>query len=122
MALNNAAYLLSDHRGEHERAIELAERATKLNPSSANLLDTYGTVLLAAGRSEEAVTALRKSVSLQPGVDNQFHLGQAQAAEGENTPALRSLERAMELGPDPETRKEIEALADDIRTRIRNGG
>lgn len=53
-------------RGEHQRALDEAEVALRLNPSFALAHTIYGWALLRAGRFEEAVTSTAKALRLSP--------------------------------------------------------
>lgn len=53
--------------GRHEPEIELYERLLPTNPRHAALWTSYGNALKYAGRADDALRALRKSVTLEPG-------------------------------------------------------
>lgn len=79
------------------RAVDHVRRAIELDRSLAEAHATLAFLLISAGRAEEALTAARRAVTLEPGYwGNQFRL--AHAAWGEDR--LRSLGRAMDLYPD----------------------
>ena len=73
------------------------------------LLDTYpdlhvahtllGTALLAQGKQEQAVAALRRSVELQPDPETWFNLAIALLQAGDTVEAERAIDRAIELRP-----------------------
>ena len=64
-ALCNLAGLLSD-RGEHEESVRLAQNACDLGPSDPLNWNNLATSLVAAQKIDEAVTALRKALALNP--------------------------------------------------------
>ncbi len=61
VALNNLAWSLSELNDP--RAIEVAARAHARAPDAAAVLDTYGRILVAAGRSREGLDMIRRAVS-----------------------------------------------------------
>ena len=73
--LNNLAYLLADNLGEPEAALSMAERAARLAPLNAHVLDTLGWVQFASGRTSEAKDNLEHSVELEELPLNVLHLG-----------------------------------------------
>ena len=64
MALNNLAWLYQD--SEPERSIELATRAAELYPDNADVLDTYGWILLKQNDREHATQVLERALELAP--------------------------------------------------------
>ncbi|MHC5002619.1 MAG: tetratricopeptide repeat protein [Planctomycetota bacterium] len=122
-ALNNYAYLLADELRRPEEALPYANRArallTEREPASqqADVLDTLGWIHYLLGDSSKAENVLRESMSKHVTASNCYHLA-AVLAEMDRLDAARNyLDRAAELRPDPRTKAEIDALADDIRTR-----
>jgi len=114
--LNNLAYTLSDMMGQADRALPYAQRAADLVPSNGPILDTLGWVQYQRGAYDEAETALRRSIQLNPTATNHYHLACVFQAKGDRRRADRYLQRAVELSPDPDTQAKINRLANDIRT------
>jgi DNA-binding winged helix-turn-helix (wHTH) protein/TolB-like protein/tetratricopeptide (TPR) repeat protein len=52
--------------GKHEKALELGERARKLDPLTINRNALLGQFLLYAGRPDEAIETLRQTIELNP--------------------------------------------------------
>ncbi len=76
-AANNLAWLYYE-KGD-ERALKLAEMAATLSPSSPEILDTYGWILLGQGQAEQAVDVLKKAAQLAPdNTEIKAHLQEAQ--------------------------------------------
>ena len=93
-ALNNAAWL-AQGRGE-PRALELAERAVKLAPDSAAVLDTLGVVLLGQKREADAVAHLEKAAKLDPkALEIRYHLAQALVQARRTDEARTTLEALL---------------------------
>ncbi|MDZ7829134.1 MAG: tetratricopeptide repeat protein [Halofilum sp. (in: g-proteobacteria)] len=63
-AMNNLAWLLRER--EPDEALGLARRAVEARPDAPAVRDTLGMVLLAQGRSEEAVDEFRKALEGAP--------------------------------------------------------
>ncbi len=86
LALNNLAWIY--HEAGDERALELAEKAYRLNPDSAPVADTYGWILFSAGRHQESVPVLEKAYQLEPQTrDIILHLAEAYEATGQQDKA-----------------------------------
>ncbi len=93
-ALNNAAFLLRTR--SPQEAIELVERALRIEPNNANALDTLGQIELERSRFAEAVAALKKANELAPANPRiRFHYAVALAKAGQEPLARRELERLL---------------------------
>jgi tetratricopeptide (TPR) repeat protein len=57
------------HRGSVDRAAVILAQAADLAPSQAEILYHLARVYQAAGRSEEAITVLRRALKLRPGLE-----------------------------------------------------
>lgn len=110
MSLNNLAYLLGKCKQDNARALEMARRAVRINPTQPFFLDTLGQLLLKNGEAEAALAPLRRSATLKPMASNMVHLAQALHATGKSADAKAALEKAATLEPDAETAAEIAAL------------
>ncbi|MBX2852754.1 MAG: tetratricopeptide repeat protein [Phycisphaeraceae bacterium] len=82
--LNNMAYLLADQlEGYAKESVNYAEQAVELisddtPPLQAALIeDTLGWAYYKAGRNDDALRVLKRSVNRSPLAANQLHLGQA---------------------------------------------
>jgi len=64
IALNNLAWLYQN--SNPDRALELSSRAAQLVPQNADVLDTYGWILLQQGNRAEAVEVLERAARLAP--------------------------------------------------------
>lgn len=63
--LNDLAWLLA-RRNARDEAMELIQESLRLNDANGAAWDTYGALLMAANRMEEAEEALQKAMSLRP--------------------------------------------------------
>lgn len=100
--LNNYAFLLAQHLPGYESlAVSYAKQALELmgeNASQENIAlvqDTYGWALFKAGKVDEAIEQLRRSIDRYPVAANQLHLGRAYLSEGDNNKALVHLDAAL---------------------------
>ncbi|WP_375177126.1 tetratricopeptide repeat protein [Marinobacter mobilis] len=90
LALNNLAWMY--HENGDSRAIDLAERAFRLNPQSGAVADTYGWILFSSGRHDESLPVLEKAYELAPEVDEiALHLAEAYKATGQEDKARQLL-------------------------------
>lgn len=107
---NNLAFLLArpDTASEAEKLIDAA--LAELGPSP-DVLDTRGVVLLAAGKTDEAIATLQDAV-LVPSAAKYLHLACALAAGQRVDEARKALAEAKALGLDPPT------LSHDDRRRL----
>ena len=64
--LNNYAWFLAIHDAKLDRALELARKASALEPEAAFILDTLGECLFRKGQLKEAVETQRKALKLAP--------------------------------------------------------
>lgn len=110
MSLNNLAYLLGSCKQDIPRALEMARRAVRINPTQPFYLDTLGMLLIKNGEAEAALAPLRRSAILQPMASNLLHLAQALKATGKADEAKQALDKAETLGPDADTAAEIKSF------------
>lgn len=98
--------------GKMDEAIEHLRGATRLMPGHVGAWYTLGQVLLMGGDADGAEQAWRETVRVSPGFAN-GHAGIARAAlrRGDAEAAVRSAERACELGRYM-VREHVELLAD----------
>jgi len=84
VATNNLAWILSEEMRQHEEALALAQKALKLAPEYADLLDTHGVICWRLKRYDEAEASLKEALrvyakngSVPPAsVASRFHLAQ----------------------------------------------
>ncbi|HVS37471.1 MAG TPA: tetratricopeptide repeat protein [Gemmataceae bacterium] len=83
----------------HDRAAALVDRAVALAPDDPKVREEMAGVLIAAGRSKQALPWLKELAESRPDdADLQARLGQVELWAGDPAAALRRLERL--LGPD----------------------
>jgi tetratricopeptide (TPR) repeat protein len=99
-AMNNLAYMLSEHLGEQEKALELAQRARDAQPGDPAVADTLGWILYKTKQYARAVTLLdESSAKLPKSADVRYHAGMAHYMMGNEATARTALEQALELDP-----------------------
>lgn len=117
--LNNYAYYLytlsSQDSSYLTKAEQLAATAYGLAPEEANILDTYGTILLARGQTTMAQLMLSQAVERaeqigKPNAGYIERLGDAYLQGGDRQAALQQWQRAYELAPTEGLQQKIDAL------------
>ncbi len=119
VALNNVAYILADTMNKPQEALGYIERALRQDSQEPNLLDTYGWILLKAGRVDLALEKLQQSVSIQPFAVSYYHLGMALKQNKDYRQALQALREAEKLldrdaSPDEQIRTQVKALIKEL--------
>lgn len=100
-ALNYIGYTLADANRDLDRALELLEKAVRLAPEQAYILDSLAWAQFRKGRIRDALTNIRRAVAL-PGGDEWAiwdHYGDIAAAHGGHGEARRAWSRALGLDP-----------------------
>ena len=108
--LNNLAWLYFE-KGD-ARAKELAREAYAVAPEQAEILDTYGWILLEQGGDvAKALDLLAKAHAKYPtNAEIAYHLAQAQVKAGHPAQARSTLQGLLSGNPDFPQREEAEAL------------
>jgi len=97
LALNNLAWLYFEDGDS--RAIELAERAYERAPERAEIIDTYGWLLIKTGRTEQGLSLLEKALKHAPeNGDIRYHVAAGLAQAGEKARAKRELTTLLDSG------------------------
>jgi putative PEP-CTERM system TPR-repeat lipoprotein len=99
LALNNLAWLYFEDGDS--RALDLAQRAHHRAPERAEVIDTYGWLLIKGGRLEKGLSLLEKAAKRAPeNGDIRYHLAAALAKGGDQTRARNELGTLLESGKD----------------------
>ena len=97
LALNNLAWLYFEEGDS--RAVGLAERAYNRAPERAEIIDTYGWLLIKSGRLEKGLSLLEKAAKRSPeNGDIRYHLAAGLAEVGEQSRARRELTALLDSG------------------------
>ena len=100
-ALNNLAYLYSEHFNQLDKAQELAQKAKELLPHEPHTGDTLGWILYKRHQYPWALTLLLESAAKLPDSGEvQYHLGMTHYMMGEERDARIALQRALQLEKD----------------------
>jgi len=99
-AANNLAWLYSEHGGDKEKALQLAQAAKEAAPEDPYVSDTLGWILYKRGVYQRALGLIRESAAKLP--DNpeiQYHLGMTYYKLGDSEAARQALGKALALSP-----------------------
>lgn len=111
---NNLAWLY--HEVKDSRALQTAEKARELAPSSPAVLDTYGWILLQSGQADEARRVLEQAQQKAPGnAEIRYHLGAAYAKTGSRDQAITQLEGALTEKVGAPWRSDAEKLLSELK-------
>ena len=95
-ALNNLAYLYSEHFNDLDRAYRFSEKARELSPYDPYVADTLGWILYKRHDYAHALALLQDSAEKQPNNGEvYFHLGMAHYMLGEEESARLNLNSAL---------------------------
>ncbi len=96
IALNNLAFMYLGR--DPARAMDLAERAYQIAPEQAEVIDTFGWILIQQGSQlERGVQMIQKAMEKKPDEPSiQFHYAYGLAKSGDRTRALTLLEKVLE--------------------------
>jgi tetratricopeptide (TPR) repeat protein len=97
-AANNLAWIYSEHGGNADEALRLAQLAKQIAPDDPHISDTLGWLLYKRGVYQQAINLLKESaVKLPDSAQVQFHLGMTYYKLGDKPAAGQALRRALEL-------------------------
>jgi len=87
--------------GEFDEAIREAQRARELDPLSPSINTDLGWVFYLAHRNDDAVSAYRSTLAMDPGFSlAHFDLALALSEEGKGSEAIAEMEKASDRGSD----------------------
>lgn len=101
MASNNLAWMLAnEEHGDLDEALQLAQNARSLMPTSPRAADTLAFIYYKKQLSTFATTLLEQAIQQEPrNALYHYHLGLVLAQAGEDAKARRSLQAALKLNP-----------------------
>lgn len=109
IVLNNLAWALGEIKDK--RALSYAEKANRLAPNTAAILDTMGWILLNQGDLAKGLESIQKAANLQPNSsDIHYHLAVALVKSGEKAKAKKELEQVLARGKEFGKIEEAKAL------------
>lgn len=96
-ALNNLAYIVSEQKGELDRAYQYARKAREVSPYDGYTADTLGWITWKRGDYSQALAILQQSAERLPNhPEVQYHLGMAYYMTGSPAPATAALTKALQ--------------------------
>jgi len=111
VALNNLAFLLSEHGGDLDDALTKAQRAKQLLPNLTEVSDTLGWIYLKKNLTDNAIDIFKDLVTKVPAqAVFRYHLGMAYSQKGDKTRALKELQDALKYNPTKGDRDKIQQL------------
>jgi tetratricopeptide (TPR) repeat protein len=111
VALNNLAFLLSEHGGDLDDALTKAQRAKQLLPNLSEVSDTLGWIYLKKNLTDNAIDIFKDLVNKVPAqAVFRYHLGMAYSQKGDKTRALKELQDALKYNPTKTDRDKIQQL------------
>jgi tetratricopeptide (TPR) repeat protein len=119
-ALNSLGYMFADRGMRLPEAVELAERAVKIEPDNPAYLDTLGWALFKQGRTDEAAKPLgQAAMTLTGNSVIQDHHGDLLARQGQMAAAIAAWERALAGDGEQIDRAAIEKKIKAARARVK---
>ena len=113
--LNNVAWLKRD--SDRDSALAYARRALTLAPSSPEIQDTYGYLLMRAGKVREALRLFKVAASNSGNPEIHTHYAMALKEQGDRQEALAVLDRVLQSKSLTETQR---ADAEKLRSSMGN--
>jgi tetratricopeptide (TPR) repeat protein len=108
-AYNALGYTLADRTTRLPEAIELLEKALKLEPDDPFIQDSMGWALFKAKRYAEAVDLLRRAHAARPDPEIAAHLGEALWMNGDKDEARRIWQGSLQSHPENESLRETKS-------------
>ncbi|MBQ7456659.1 MAG: tetratricopeptide repeat protein [Desulfovibrio sp.] len=101
-ALNYVGYTLAEANKEIDRSIALLERAIRLAPDRAYIVDSLAWAYFRAGRDNDALREIRRAVTLGSKLDPAIweHYGDIAKHSGFADEAKEAYKKALEMDPD----------------------
>jgi Tfp pilus assembly protein PilF len=98
-ALNNYAYLLSEHAKKPDEALKYAQKAVEIAPEDPDFADTLGWILYQKGVYPTAIRHLERAAAKKGNAAWKYHLAMAYAKGGEARRAQATLDAALKMDP-----------------------
>jgi tetratricopeptide (TPR) repeat protein len=99
-AWNALGYTLVDRTSRHAEGMEYIQRALKLAPDDAFILDSLGWAYYRMGQLEPAERYLRRAIAGRPDAEIAAHLGEVLWARGEKERAREIWQSQLKTAPD----------------------
>lgn len=100
-ALNNLGVLLANNEIDVQKAVDLCQKAVRLEPSSAQYRDSLGWAYYKAGKTDEAIKSFKEAIILDPSFFKpRFHLGVLALNSKDYNEAIRYFSEVISINPD----------------------
>jgi pentatricopeptide repeat protein len=99
-AWNALGYTLVDRTNRYAEGLEYIERAHKLAPDDAFILDSMGWAHYRLGKLDEAERYLRRAIAGRPDAEIAAHLGEVLWVKGERERAREIWQTQLKMAPD----------------------
>jgi Flp pilus assembly protein TadD len=120
VALNSLGYLLADHGQRLDEAVDLVQRALKIEPENPSFLDSLGWAYFRQGRLDLAEGPLTQAATMLPSSSAvNEHLGDLRFKQERFADALAAFERSLAGDGESTDRLKIEKKVRDARARVR---
>lgn len=106
-AYNALGYTLADRTPRVREALELLEKALKLEPEDPFILDSMGWALFKAKRYDEALVYLRRAYAARPDPEIAAHLGEVLWVRGDREEARGIWRSGLQQHPDNDALREV---------------
>lgn len=117
-SLNNLAYLLATRLNQPKEALEPAERAHRLAPQVASVVDTVAWVRHLTGDDQKALVLMEAALKLETqDPEIRVHAAAIYAALGNAAAAERHLTEAVRLAPVLASRQDVRDLRAQLRKK-----
>lgn len=119
-ALNSLGYMLADHGTRLDEAIDLVQRALKIEPSNPSFLDSLGWAYFRQGKLDMADPPLTQAAEQLPtssAVND--HLGDLRLKQERYADAAEAFERSLAGDGESIDRTKVEKKARDARQRVK---
>ena len=116
VSYNQLAWLLAKQGKELDKATELAEKANRMRPDNASILDTIGWIYFHQKRYDEAKQLFEKSLAIIPNNPSVlYHLGSVEHALGNKAQAVSKLKAALGTNISFDQQNEAQALLQSMQ-------
>ena len=119
-ALNSLGYLLADHGQRLDEAVDLVQRALKVEPGNPSFLDSLGWAYFQQGKIDLADPPLTQAAAqLESSSTVQDHLGDLRFRQQRYADALAAWERSLAGDGESIDRAKVENKVRDARARVK---
>lgn len=119
-ALNSLGYMLADHGMRLDEAVDLVQRALKIEPTNPSFLDSLGWAYFRQGKLDLADLPLTQAAERLPTNSTvNEHLGDLRFKQERYADAVAAFERSLDGDGDSIDRSKVEKKVRDARARVK---